>query len=66
LAGKASADEVDGVVAFRRERADVFMLLDFRPVLFEDCGRIRVDLHLPLALHARSFKAEREPTDTGE
>jgi hypothetical protein len=66
LAWEAAADEVDGVVALRRERPHVFVLRDFRPVLFEDCSRIWFDLHLPLAFHPRSFKAEREATDPGE
>jgi hypothetical protein len=66
LAWESAADEVDVVIALRRERPHVFMLRDFRPVLFEDCGCIRVNLHLPLARHARSFKAERKATDTGE
>jgi hypothetical protein len=66
LAWESAADEVNAVVALRRERPHVFMLRDFRPVLFKDCGRIRVDLHLPLARHSCSLKPERETTDTGK
>jgi hypothetical protein len=66
LAWEAAADEVNAPLALRRERPHVFMLRDFRPVLFEDCGCIRVNLHLPLAFHPSPFKAQREPADTGE
>jgi hypothetical protein len=66
LAGETTADEVNAPLALRRERPHIFVLRDFRPVLLENCGCIRVNLHLPLAFHTRSFKAEREATDPCE
>jgi hypothetical protein len=66
LAGEAAANDVNSVVALRRERPDVVVLWHFWPVFFEDFGCIRVYLHLPLALHASSLKAERKATNPGE
>jgi hypothetical protein len=51
LAWEAAADDIDGPVAFRRERADIGVPPDMGPVLGEDFLGIRVNLHLPCTFH---------------
>jgi hypothetical protein len=67
LAWESSADEIDAVVVVRwRERSHVVVLGYVGPVLVEDCGCIRVNLHLPLARHSGPLKSERKATNPSE
>jgi hypothetical protein len=51
LAWESAADEVNAVVSGWGECANVAVFRNVWPVLPEDCGCIRVYLHLPLTLH---------------
>src|SRR5690606_26262209 len=64
LAGESSAKNVNcwGVC----DSMNVSQVLDVRPMVVEDTGRVLVDFRLEHDLHARPLRGQIEPADTGE